>query len=339
MIFLDSASTTKPYYFSCDYSKAWLNSNMDYAEYENDILEKAKNRIKDCLNVTTGKILFFRCATEAAEWLMNKMNEHCCCITQCSEYEHDSVYYVCSRGEYNVDAVSHQYVNQLTGEIFPFTEELTDEHCFNFSDLTAAIGHVEIPVNMEKVCDAVWFSGHKFHCEKGIGAMWISDRLAGYLGASDNPKNQYDLVHGTLNVAGCCALADAMKEACCNIETKMEDWAMLAGIITRDLHNAGIECSYVADDRLRTNAINALRINGVDADALQLYLATTKKIYVGKGSSACADSKDYRVLNAYGLSNAEASEVIRISFDEYTTIKEVKALVEAIIDFYKNYVE
>lgn len=329
MSYLDNAATTRPK-FRRSYYYCWLNSNMPYAITEQKHLDMARDIIKNCLHVKSGKVLFFRCATEAIEWLCNRIGE-----VYCSKKEHDSVY---KHMIPNSNVWAEQFVNQMTGETIKYFPLHLHNNDIIISDFTATIGHVEIPSNIEELFDAVWFSGHKFHTEKGIGAMWISDRLATILSASEDPHNQYGLVHGTVDVEGACMIADAMREACKNIETKEMQWHMLSDIILKDLKEAGIECNYVADDKLRTHAINALYLKNINADALAVWLHT-HSVYVGVGHSACADNNDYRVLNYYGLSDDEASSVIRVSFDEDTTIHDIKELTEYIIEFNKMFKE
>lgn len=334
MIYLDNAATTKPKFFRKDYSDYWFNSNMPYAYDEQTKVQEAEDKVKKCLGVKSGHVLWFRCASEAAQWLISQMGAG---ETVCYDMEHDSVYDLCvHNGKFFPTAEAFQYVNQMTGHITP-NEVLGNIGGFFFSDFTAAIGHVKLPINLEEMCDACWFSGHKFHTEKGIGAMWISDKLFDYLGGTDSLRNQYSLVHGTLDVAGCLMLADAMEEACMGVENNEGEWKMLSDIIIRDLNNANINCAYIADNTPRTHAINALWLNGIEADALATYLQT-KNIYVGVGHSACADNTDYRVLEAFGCTKEDASQVIRVSFSEDTTIHDVKRLIEGIIDFKRRFV-
>lgn len=324
MVYLDNAATTKPEFFRSTRKFFWMNSNMNYALGEQKALTEAENRIKDCLKVNSGHILWFRCATEAVEWLGSNVK------FKCSNIEHDSVFN--AQTNYG-GAYALQYVNQLTGTIHPITPEIEDsDYNFIFSDFTAAIGHVEIPEKIHLIYDAIWFSGHKFHTEKGIGAMWINNRLDYYLGGKESLKNQYNLLHGTVDVAGAMMMADAMNDACTNIDVKENEWKMLSDIIVRDLENNDIECHYICDNKNRTHAINALYIDNINGDALQSYLAN-KEIYVGVGHSACADMADYRVLKAYGLTTEAATHVIRISFDKSTTIHDIKVLINGIIEF------
>ena len=88
--------------------------------------------------------------------------------------------------------------------------------------------------------------------------------------------------------------------------------------------------SYVIDyQHKKTNAINSILLFDINADSLQSYLAS-KKIYVSVGHSACADDKDYRVLAACNIPSEYASNVIRVSFSNVTTKRDIKKLVKYI---------
>ena len=104
MIFLDNCSTTEAKFFRSDYKDFWMNSNTPYTKAKEQLkLEEAREKIKSCLNVKGGYVLFFRCATEAIEWLANKF---CTDEVWCSPYEHDSVYNVSevlnNKSKYNI---------------------------------------------------------------------------------------------------------------------------------------------------------------------------------------------------------------------------------------------
>ena len=88
-----------------------------------------------------------------------------------------------------------------------------------------------------------------------------------------------------------------------------------------------------------TSAINAIRLYGFNARALQSYLAS-KEIYIGLGQSSCADEADRRILcQGYGLSEQEADEVVRVSFGVDSNVEDVKVLVENICEFKKIYLD
>lgn len=353
IIWLDSASSTKPHFFGKDYAQYWVNPNSNHAAglEANNQLNQARERIMKALGVNSGKVLFCRCATEAVEWLCRKFDENSYGnIIACSKYEHDSCYD--EFREYKIDSFIeyvkdgyeglylHQYVNQLTGTMFPIEpigKQVQSTGAFFGSDFTAAIGHYPLPDNLDSFCDAVWFSGHKFVCEPGIGAIWLSDRLFEYLGGKEDSRNEYGLIHGTPNVSAAVAMSYAMEHA---ID---EAWVMEAKTqnlvfhLQRMLDNNNIECHVVCDDQPKTYAINALYLPNINGDALTQYLST-KSIYISPGHSACAENDDYRVLEAFGLTNEQASQTVRISFGEDTTEEDIDALVKGILEFKELFV-
>ncbi len=342
MIYLENAATTQPKFFRSNYEDFWMNSNTPYTRTKEQLeLEKAKEKIKSCLGVKGGYVLFFRCSSEAIEWLAHKF-----CVNEvwCSPYEHDSVYNVSeilnNKSKYNIQEYSlycHQLVNQITGEVWNIKqvkeECVTKPNQFFGSDLTAAIGHTILPDDLEKYCDALWFSGHKFYTEKNVGAMWISDRLGEYLGANKDPKNQHNLVHGTVDVAGACMIADAMGWVCGNCTDTDDYYYNLLVVLNNLLFVNNIEPSNISfHEKTRSHAINAIYLPNINADALQTYLAS-KDIYIGVAHSACAGTEDYRVLEAMGFDKKIASQTIRVSFGVDSCYDDIKGLVNEIKKF------
>lgn len=337
----------------------FFNPNTNYAYKEKHLLSEAENRVKKAIGAKGGKVVFGGTSSQLIENLFthiyDETNEY---LTICSIYEHDSVWRFADQWG-NIDSLKHAIrtyhggkqlivslmsVNNLTGEIMPVEEigKLCHEHnVFYICDMTAMIGHMPIPANIDDWCDCAVWSGHKLGTELGIGAMWVSDRFDKWL---DGFK-----LHGTPNLAGALAMTQAIEDAC---DTKtLEDrnnhwldlfWKMVGGLQKEHIHGE-VYNSTLNEDKSNVNepakttcAINAIRLPGFNADALQQYLVS-KQIYVSIGGSACAESHDYRVLNAYGLSNDEASEVIRVSFGEDSSVEDVEALVEGIKNFKELY--
>ena len=357
--YLDSAATTQPKFFAKDYNQMWFNSNTNYAFTEQRMLEGARETIKECLGVKTGKVLFCRCATEAVEWLCRKIHHYSNWgdeIIFYSPYEHDSVV---QASEVATDAKEkkineqpqdvddnlregdiylHQYVNQLTGTIFDIEsigKQVQSTGAYFGSDFTAAIGHTPLLKNLDTFCDAVWFSGHKFNCEKGIGAIWISDRLFELFGGKEDSKNEYGLIHGTVNVASAIAMSCAMKDACENVEENNDKYNELVWHFCSEMVKYRYAFKFANKGSCLdfTCAINSIILPEINADALQVYLAS-KGIYISIGASACADTEDrYRVLESFGLTNEECESTIRISFCENTNYDDIDNLVREIKNF------
>lgn len=335
----------------------FFNPNTNYAYKEKRLLSEAENRVKKAIGAKGGKVIFGGTSSQLIENLFthiyDETNEY---LTICSIYEHDSVWRFADQWG-NISSLKHVIqtyhgdkqlivclmgVNNLTGEIFSIEEigKLCHKHnAFYICDMTAMIGHAPIPANIDQWCDCAVWSGHKLGTELGIGGMWLSDRFDKWL-------NGFKL-HGTPNLAGALAMTQAVEEACDekSFDWKEYNWDLYTNIFYNQLSNNKIKyqivpTSFILPKPLRpfnsTCAINAIRLPGFNADALQQYLAS-KQIYVSIGGSACAESHNYRVLNAYGLSNDEASEVIRVSFGEDSSVEDVKVLIDGIVAFRKEY--
>lgn len=347
-VFLDWAATSPIVRFPIDTSKQWRNPNAAYAYEERKVLMDCEKRIKAAIGANGGHVLYFRCATDALEWLSvatiaknpGRWFAH-------SPYEHDAaVYGRESKPDELVgtDFYCHQLVNQLTGEIHDIKvvhEQLLqyDEVPFLICDCTAAIHHISLKTS--KVCqyaDCICMSGHKLGCPD-IAFMWVDDRLFDWLGGGKDVRNQWGLKHGSISVGHVLALADAVEWACDSKRLNdMNNWYMrLFDYLCCGLKRADVDFSVIADICPSTCAINAIRLNGLNADAVQQYCAS-KGVYISVGGSACNAAGDFRVLNAYGLSNDEAAEVVRVSFDDETTKDDINKLVIVIKEYKERFV-
>ena len=355
MVYADYAATY-PYvkYPSSAYG-TFFNPNANYACKEKRLLFEAENRVKKAIGAKGGKVVFGGTSSQLIENLMNRAKRN---TVICSNYEHNSFYRYAYDSVKNINELSEnianmpetygkmivmwQGVNNLTGEIFPVKEigKLCREHdAFYICDMTAMIGHVPIPANIDQWCDGVVWSGHKLGTELGIGAIWISDRLDEWL-------NGFKL-HGTPNLAGALAITQAVEDACDNHKlsqnsvhyAELLDY-LIDGLIEKDI-DFQLVPEYEEDEPFNkfTLAINAIRLPGFNADALQQFLAS-KQVYISIGGSACAERHDFRVLeNGYNLTKQEASEVIRISFGEDSTVTDIEELVKNICEFKKIYLD
>lgn len=363
MVYLDYAATcpvvkypqllyTKLY---CDTAgrECFLNPNANYAYKEKRLLSEAENRVKAAIGAKGGKVVFGGTSSQLIENLMNVNHD---CQVWCSPWEHDSFFryadvnnIVSDLNELeswlkialpsevddfyvSIPIVMWQAVQNITGEIFPVVDigNLCHKYdAFYICDMTAMIGHTSVPANIDQWCDCAVWSGHKLGTELGIGCCWVSDRLDEWL-------NGFKL-HGTPNLAGALAMTQAIEDACdvkyLSVSTNRYNnlYDNLFYILKK--HSVNFQ---VIDGNIKTCAINAIRLPKFNADALQQFLAS-KQVYISVGGSACAEKHDYRVLNAYGLSNDEASEVIRVSFGEHSSVEDVETLVDGIKEFQNAY--
>ena len=351
MVFLDYASTypvvkyPQQLYRDVLGKGYFFNPNANYAYKEKRLLAEAEDRVKKAVGAGGGKVVFGGTSSQLIENLFTHIaeetNEY---ITLSGSYEHDAMWRFIDDARKDICSLEHAIrtyhgdkqlivslmgVNNLTGEIFPVEEigKLCHEHdAFYICDMTAMIGHVPIPANIDQWCDCAVWSGHKLGTELGIGAMWISDRLDEWL-------NGFKL-RGTPNLAGALAMTQAVEDACDKeyVMSVNKQWYTLMSDLYYLLKQDNPDVERIGDKIASTYAINAIHLPGFNANALQQYL-TSKQIYVSIGGSACADNDDYRVLAAFGLTKEEASQTVRISFGESTSQEDIDALVRGIVEF------
>ena len=340
MVFLDYASTSPIVKFSSkQYGGFHCNPNAAYAYEERKVLMDCEERIKAAIGVKGGHVLYFRCATEAIDLLLHETDNwndtwgH-------SPYEHDACTLGVGIAPDKVvagDFYIHQWVNHITGEIFDLNtiRSQLPETCKLIVDATAGFGKAKLPSGLDNIADALFMSGHKIGCPE-LSFMWLSDNICKWLGAAKDIRNQWGLHHGSLSVASVLALTDAVEWACENGD-RVDGHSVRLYVQMNDMLNkARIEHHDVLEHQMFTCSINAIRLNGINADALQQFLAS-RGIYVGVGGSACSAAHDYRVLRAYGLTDDEAAEVIRVSFGEETTASDIEALVEGIKEYRRQF--
>ena len=340
MVFLDYASTCPIVKFSSQqYGGFQCNPNAAYAYTERKTLMDCEERIKAAIGVKSGHVLYFRCATEAIDWLVGGIGGRAH-----SPYEHDA----CTLGVgiapekvVAADFYIHQWVNHVTGEIFDLKaiRSQLPKTCKLIVDATAGFGKAKLPSDLGNIADALFMSGHKIGCPE-LSFMWLSDNLCEWLGAAKDIRNQWGLHHGSLSVASVLALTDAVEWACENGDRV--DWHSGGLYVQMNdmLDKARIKHHDVLEYQMFTMftcSINAIRLNGINADALQQFLAS-RGVYVGVGGSACSAAHDYRVLRAYGLIDDEAAEVIRVSFGDETTARDIEALVEGIKEYKERFI-
>ena len=358
MIYLEYAATNPFTKYPCSKYGQFLNPNANYAYKEQKLLDDCANGVKMAIGAKSGKVVFGGTSSQLIENLMGVVydifRQENMYMTLGSRVEHDSfnryIGHKCIDLENLSEWLSYysdvqtfvlwQGVNNITGEIFPIEQIGTICHGFNsfyICDMTAMIGKAPIPAKIDQWCDCAVWSGHKLGTGGGIGAMWLSDKFNNWLGDFK--------LHGTPNLAGAMAITDATEDACKNAEeheTRAYELYryMLNKFTDNDIHGCVVKGA-LKPNELNPNEpciINAIMFDDINADSLQQYLAS-KQIYIGIGGSACSSLHDFRVLNACGLTDDEASRVVRVSFGDETTEHDIDAFVNAVVEYKEKFVK
>lgn len=345
-VYLDWASTAPVHYFAKDYYVPGNpNSQHSAGIKANETLNKARNRIMNCLGVRNGKVLVGGTASQLVDNLMWRIYSLGNYNILGSVYEHDCFdrWLDYRLTEYPTDQISKNDIvcwmmaNNITGTVFNVEEigkTCRNAGAYYIMDAVASIGHYPISNNLESFCDCLITSAHKYGGPQGVGCMWVSNRFSKFLELSDDSHEEYGLIHGTPNVSAAVAMSYAMEHAIKNLDNKQKHWELCLSYLIDKLYSNGVDVNIVCGEKNKTHAINALYLPKFNADALVSFLSS-KGIYIGPGHSACSndDADASRVLEAFGLTKEQASQTVRISFGESTSQEEIDVLVQGIVEF------
>ena len=227
--------------------------------------------------------------------------------------------------------VSIMWANNETGVLFPIhdiAERVRKKGALFHTDAVQAVGKIPLAMSESKI-NFLSLSGHKLHCPKGVGVLYVNKRtkFAPYLigGSQENGKRA-----GTQNVASIVALGKA-----CEIAGQfMEHEATEVRALRDDFENgvlARIEGSLVNGDREhRLPNTSNLAFEGVDSEGA-LLLLDQHGIACSSGS-ACTTGSIHasHVLKAMGFSDDRARASLRFSFSRFNTRAEVEKTLEIL---------
>ena len=182
-----------------------------------------------------------------------------------------------------------------------------------FVDASQSAGKIPLPN-----ADLIAVSGHKFGGPPGIGALLVRD--LGLLKASGGQERGYR--PGTENLPGALGMVAALESPRGWLERAVDLRAHLDAAIEA----AGGQVVAKGSPRLAT--IAGYRMTGV-ASSAQLIQFDMAGIAISAGSACSSGSlKPSHVLAAMGWTEADASEVIRVSFGPETTRADVYRFIE-----------
>jgi cysteine desulfurase len=241
--------------------------------------------------------------------------------------------------------VSVMYVNNEIGSVQPIEElgRIIKEHgkdTLFHVDAVQGFGKVRINPKREKI-DLLSISGHKIHGPKGVGILYINDRVK-ISPIIFGGGQQKGLRSGTENVPGIAGIAKATELIYTDFDAKMDklydlktyfvnELRKLDGIIINGLVGPADEREVKADD-IRKSAphIVSASIEGIRAEVL-LHALEDKGFFVSSGS-ACASNKPAisATLKAIGVKQNLLDSTIRFSMSVETRKEELDQALEAM---------
>lgn len=341
MIYFDNAATTPvlPCAWDAMQSAPEGNPSSSHAagREAKAALEKARATIARCLNCAPCEVYFTSGATESCNWMV-----------KCLRIESDGIIYN-GTVHHAVSEGIHAYsfpnaprgkpsavlslVNNETGQISDVAVFCRKNRPHRIGlDATAAVGHIPIDF-LALGADYMAFGGHKFGAPKGIGALIVRE------GCTITP-----LLHGGAQERGMrggtvsVPLANSMAAALAWRVKNMADNAIqIHKVRTQfifDLAQLGVDHIVNFNDvhRQFSDHILSIRFPGVYGAALAAALSVNG-VMVSTGS-ACSSGDNAASANlmASGLTEQEALETIRFSFDWYNTTAEASEAAGIIAD-------
>lgn len=341
MIYFDNAATTPvlPCAWDAMQSAPEGNPSSSHAagREAKAALEKARATIARCLNCAPCEVYFTSGATESCNWMVRCLRLE----TDAINYN-DTVHHAVSEAarSYLVPIATHgkpsailSLVNNETGQISDVAAFCRKNRPHRIGlDATSAVGHIPIDF-LALGADYMAFGGHKFGAPKGIGALIVRE------GCPINPllhggAQERGMRGGTVSVPLASAMAAALAWHTKNMADNAIHIHKVRDQLIFDLAQLGVDHIVNFNDVHRRFAdhILSIRFPGVYGAALAAALSVNG-VMVSTGS-ACSSGDNAASANlmASGLTEQEALETIRFSFDWYNTTAEASEAAGIIAD-------
>lgn len=369
--YFDCAATTKPTEqvikdIETGMRDYWYNPSSISEESRKVKLqiEHARQQVADFINCKPEEIIFTSGATESNNLVMRSNWD----IVMCSAIDHPSIYKtvnyanvylgryflpVSSGGQIDLNKLKDMleyyfysmsnpflvcisYVNNEIGSTENIYEISKIVHSYNdgylMVDATQAIEYRDIDVQGMGI-DMLSASFHKFGGVRGCGFLYVKDgiKLQPLLTGGHQENN---LRAGTEPSYLITAMGNRLEEIKKTKTLRLKSIADTNWSIKKKL---GLIDGNKIIEGIKQNGeycsphIISLTIPNIPAQEL-ITLMDLDGVIVSAGS-ACSSGENVpsRVLKAIGLTDDEARSTIRISFDEYTTEKDVENLIESLV--------
>lgn len=173
--------------------------------------------------------------------------------------------------------------------------------------------------------DSFALSGHKMHCPKGIGALYLRKnyRIGPVYGGGGQEKG---LRPGTENVPYIVTLGAAAEQYGKTIQPRLVAAHQLNSLLREEL--AKREGILINSPEDASPYVLNFSIPGVRSETM-LHFLESKEVYVSSGS-ACSKGAASHTLTAMGLPAARIDGALRVSFCDDTTKEDLFALLEGL---------
>ena len=230
--------------------------------------------------------------------------------------------------------ISVQFANNETGVLQPVAEigAIARQHKIPYHcDAVQAFGHVPIDVDALHI-DLLSASAHKLYGPRGTGFLYIHQQFSPSKPLIAGGGQESTMRAGTENVPAIASFRIAAQLAREDMDARSERLHRFLREFVLALKQKHPEISEISEQVDRLPGICAIRLPGLPSEKAIAGL-DQRGIRVS-GGAACATSTPgpSHVLQAMGLSDAEANEVLRISPGRHTTEADLQYAAEAICE-------
>lgn len=368
LIYLDNNATTRvdpavleamlPYLTEC-YGNP--SSAYRFGKQVDAALEHARAQVAGLLECEPQEVVFTSCGTEATnaailsalsadpdrQHIVTTRVEHSATLKMCETLAKRGVEItwlgVDSKGQIDLEETRRavrtdtalltvMWANNETGTVFPI-EELQriarEKGVYFHSDAVQVAGKLPLRMGGADI-QFLSLSGHKLHCPKGVGALYINrrTRFSPFLigGSQENGKRG-----GTQNVASIVGFGKACELAAANLEADAQHVRTLRDHFEARVLAGVAGASVNGDPSHRLPNTSNLAFANVDSEAL-LLLLDEQGVCCSAGSACTSGSvHPSHVLKAMGHSDAHARSSLRFSFSKFNSLAETDRAVEVLV--------
>lgn len=234
--------------------------------------------------------------------------------------------------------ISVQYANNETGVLQPVAQigAIAKKRRILFHcDSVQAVGHV--PVNVREMCvDLLSASAHKLYGPRGVGFLYMRSgvQLPPLLSGGGQENNRRS---GTENVPAIEGFRVASELAIADMEPRADrERALLSHLL--DILQASIpQAQMLGASAERAPGVCAILLPGLSSETAIARLDLCGVMVSGGAACAASSGAPSHVYTAMGLSDQEASCVLRFSAGRHTTMEDIETAAHELIRIYQAY--
>ncbi len=230
-------------------------------------------------------------------------------------------------------------VNNETGALYDVKgvfEKIKRRYPEAITHCDAVQGYLKMRISPASLCaDLITISAHKIHGPKGVGALYIAPHMLKERKISPfivGGGQEHGMRSGTENMLGIAAFGAAAEEGFKKMPEALPYVSSLRDLSEKLIAEADLGITVNKPNGARAPHILNITLPNIKSQTMLNFLSA-KGIYVSSGSACSSHSnRTSSTLLAFGLKESAADSALRISFSEYNSEDDVRALVDALCE-------